>query len=246
MFRFARKVAFEFSFDESRTWLKLNQGQARHIFCWWVSILDQFTRLCTSLAKNPKYVIFFGEHRLHELPVTGHIEALGILDDAIARYRKVIQNVEAVPVTAIATAWEAHRARERPSKLDPTVTKRALRLDDAPPNPKCARADEIVDKSGPLVYTGDQKLMPSPSLGPQDRVCAANARDGFACRHQDCKFIHEKDVTKWPPVAFAAWKKMVDTTPGLSWNPALVEAKVLGLKFTEQNKQVTDPSPSKK
>jgi hypothetical protein len=140
MFRFARKVAFELSSDESRTWLKLNQGQARHIFCWWVSILDQFTRLCTSLAKNPKYVIFFGEHRLPELPVTGHIEALGILDDAIARYRKVIQNVEAVPVTAIATAWEAHRTRERPSKLDPTVTKRALRLDNAPPlSWKCRR-----------------------------------------------------------------------------------------------------------
>jgi hypothetical protein len=246
MFRFARKVAFELSSDESRTWLKLNHGQARPIFCWWVSILDQFTRLCTSLAKNPKYVIFFGEHRHHELPVSGHIEALGILDDAIARYRKIIQNVEAVPVTAIATAWEAHRARERNPKPDPTAPKRTPRLDDALPNPKRVRTDENVDKSGPLVYSGDQKLMPSPSLGPQERICAANARDGYACRHRDCKFIHEKDVTKWPPAAFAAWKKMVDTTPGLSWNPALVEAKVLGLKYTEQTKPFTDPSPSKK
>jgi hypothetical protein len=88
--------------------------------------------------------------------------------------------------------------------------------------------------------------MPSPSLGPQERICAANARDGYACRHRDCKFIHEKDVTKWPPAAFTAWKKMVDTTPGLSWNPALVEAKVLGLKYTEQTKPFADPSPSKK
>jgi hypothetical protein len=39
---------------------------------------------------------------------------------------------------------------------------------------------------------------------------------------------------------------MVDTTPGLSWNPTLVEAKVLGLKYTEQTKLVTDPSPSTK
>lgn len=53
MFRFAHKVAFELSSNNSHTWLKLNQGQTCHIFCWWVSILDQFTCLCTSLAKNP-------------------------------------------------------------------------------------------------------------------------------------------------------------------------------------------------
>jgi hypothetical protein len=234
------------SSDDSRTWLKLNQGQACHIFCWWVSILDQFTKLCTGLAKTPKYVIFFGENRCHKLPVTGHLEALCILDDAIARYRKIVQNVEAVPVTAIATAWDAHRAREHSSKPESTVPKQTLHLDDTLPNTKRARADEPIDKSVPLVYNGDQKLMPSPSLGPQECICAANAHDGFACRHHDCKFIHKKDVTKWPPAALAAWKKMVDTTPGLSWNPALVEAKVIGLKLTEHNKHVTDPSPPKK
>jgi hypothetical protein len=104
MFRFARKVAFELSSDDSRTWLKLNQGQACLVFCWWVSILDQFTRLCTSLAKNPKHILLFGEGKFHTLPVAGHLEALGILDDAMARYHKIIQNVEAVPVTAIVTA----------------------------------------------------------------------------------------------------------------------------------------------
>jgi hypothetical protein len=88
--------------------------------------------------------------------------------------------------------------------------------------------------------------MPSPPLAPQDRICAANAREGFACRHRNCKFIHKKDVNKWPPTAFAGWKKMVDTTPGLSWNPALVEAKALGLKLTKHNKQVMDPSLAKK
>ena len=99
---------------------------------------------------------------------------------------------------------------------------------------------------GPLVYTGNQKLMPSPPLAPQDRICAANAQDSFACRHRDCKFIHKKDVSKWPLAAFTAWKKMVDTTPGLAWNPALVEAKILGLRLMEQNKQVMDPSLTKK
>ena len=81
-----------------------------------------------------------------------------------------------------------------------------------------------------------------PQLAPQDCICTANAHEGIACCYCDCKFIHEKDVTKWPTAAFAAWKKMVDTTPGLMWNPALAEAKVLGLKLTEQNKQVMDPS----
>jgi hypothetical protein len=109
MFRFTHKVAFKLSSDDSHTWLMLNQGQACHVFCWWVSILDQFTRLCTSLAKNPKYVLFFGEGRFHELPVAGHLEALGILNDAVTCYCKIIQNVEAVPVMAIATAWEASR-----------------------------------------------------------------------------------------------------------------------------------------
>ena len=99
---------------------------------------------------------------------------------------------------------------------------------------------------GPFVYTGDQKLMLSPLLGPQECICATNAQDGFTCHHRDYKFIHKKNVTKWPLAAFAAWKKMVDTTPGLSWNPALVEAKVFGLKFTEQNKQVMDTFLPKK
>jgi hypothetical protein len=123
MYRFARKVAFELSSNNSCTWLKLNQGQAHPVFCWWVSILDQFTRLCTSLAKNPKHVLFFGEGRLHELPVAGHHEAIGILDDALARYCKIIQNIEAVPVTVIATAWNANRAKKRSLKTDPSSTK---------------------------------------------------------------------------------------------------------------------------
>jgi hypothetical protein len=93
---------------------------------------------------------------------------------------------------------------------------------------------------------GDQKLMPSPSLVPRDRICAANAHGGFACRHRDCKFIHEKDVTKWPQATFVGWKKMVETTPGLSWNPALVEAKVLGIKLIKQNKQLMDHPQAKK
>ena len=79
MFCFARKVAFKLSSNDSRTWLKLNHGQTCHVFCWWVSILDQFSCLCTSLTKNPKHVLIFVEGRLHELPVTGHQEALGIL-----------------------------------------------------------------------------------------------------------------------------------------------------------------------
>jgi hypothetical protein len=178
--------------------------------------------------------------------MAGHLEALGILDDAVSRYRKIIQNIELVPVTAIATAWEAHRAREHSSKPNLVASKCAPCTDDSLPNPKQTRTEEPVNKSGSLVYTGDQKLMPSPPLGPHDRICTANACDGFACRHHDCKFIYEKDVTKWPPAAFAAWKKMVDTTPGLSWNPALVEVKVLGLKLMEYNKQVMDPSVSKK
>ena len=99
---------------------------------------------------------------------------------------------------------------------------------------------------GPLVYTGDKKLVLSPRLAPQDHTCMANACEGFACCHHGCKFIHKKDVTKRPPLAFAMSKKMVDTTPGFTWNPTLVEAKVLGLKLTEQNKEVINPSLTKK
>ena len=39
---------------------------------------------------------------------------------------------------------------------------------------------------------------------------------------------------------------MVETTPSLSWNPAIVEAKVLGLKLTKNNKQVMEPTLAKK
>jgi hypothetical protein len=104
----------------------------------------------------------------------------------------------------------------------------------------------MVDKSGPLVYTGDQRLMPSPSLQPSDHICAANAPDGYVRRHHNCKFIHEKDVTKWPPNALTEWKKMVETTPGLAWNLALVEPKVIGMKLVSENKQVSASTPLKK
>lgn len=147
---------------------------------------------------------------------------------------------------ATAKAWEANHAKEPPLKSDASATKRAPRANDAYPTPKRRRTNKPVDKSGPLVYTGDQKLMPSPPIAPQGHVCATNAHDGLACHHQDCKFIHKKDVTKWPQAAFTGWKKLVETTPRLSWNPALVKAKVLGLKLTKQNRQVMDPSSVKK
>jgi hypothetical protein len=196
MFCFARKVAFKLSYNDSHTWLKLNHCQTCHVFCWWVSIFDQFSCLCTSLAKNPKHVLFFGEGRLHELPVTGHQEALGILDDALSRYCKIIQNVEMVPVTAIAMAWDANRTKERSPKVNLQATKCSAHADDTNLVPKSEFVEEPVDKSGPLIYTEDQKLMSLPLLAPQDRICAANAHDGYACRHRNCKFIHEKDVTK--------------------------------------------------
>jgi hypothetical protein len=146
---------------------------------------------------------------------------------------------------AIAMAWDANFNSEQSLKSNPAPSKHTPHSDDHQSTPKHTWFDEAVDKSSPLVYTGGQKLMPSPQLAPQDHICTANARDGFACCHCDCKFINEKDVTKWPLAAYAAWKKMVDTTPGITWNPTLVEAKVLGLKFTEQNKQVMDPSLTK-
>jgi hypothetical protein len=39
---------------------------------------------------------------------------------------------------------------------------------------------------------------------------------------------------------------MVDDTDGLAWNPALVDAKVLGLSFTTSNRTATDVSATKK
>jgi hypothetical protein len=66
------------------------------------------------------------------------------------------------------------------------------------------------------------------------------------CRHHNCKFIHEKDVTKWPPNRLAEWKKMVETTPGLAWNPTFVEPKVIGMKLVSENKQVSASTPLKK
>ena len=110
--------------------------------------------------------------------------------------------------------------------------------------PKKARViDPAVDKSGPLVYKGDNKLMPSPPLLLHKRICAAHAREGLGCHHQNCKFIHEKDVTKWPVPSFLAWSELVDKTPGLSWNPTLVGAKALGMKLT---KVVTDAATASK
>jgi hypothetical protein len=247
IYRFARQVAFELSSDDSRTWLKHNPGQARHLFCWWVSILDQFTRLSVGLAKNPKHIMFFGQDRLSALPTSGHEEALQILADAIKRYRKILKNLESVPITAIATAWESHLAKDRAKKPEPTATKRTTfpggDTDALPPKRARTTVDPTVDRSGPLVYTGEAKLMPSPSLPIHERICAAHARDGYACRHQNCKFIHEKDVTLWPVGSFLAWSDLVEKTSGLSWNPALVSAKALGMKLT---KDTTPASPATK
>jgi hypothetical protein len=247
MWRFARKVAFELSAFDSRLWLKHNSAQSRHAFCWWVSILDQFTRLTVTLVRNPKHVLYFGEKRYDDLPSSWHRDAFTILDDAIDRWRKITRNVETVPTTSIATAWETNHVAKADSKRPDGAAKRTKSLeDDKHPAAKKARSDELVDKSGPLVYTGEQRLMPSPSLQPSDRICAANARDGYVCRHHNCKFIHEKDVTKWPPTAFAEWKKMVESTPGLAWNPALVEPKVIGMKLASETKQVSAPTSNKK
>ena len=247
IFRFARQVAFELSSDESRTWLKHNSTQTRHLFCWWVSILDQFTRLSISLAKHPKHVMFFGLGCINELPTTSHSKALSILMDAITRYRKIIKTLESFPITAIASAWDANQARDRSSKTEPGSKKSITgSMEPDPTATKKSHHGETVDKSGPLIYTGDSKLMPSPPLPPGDHICAGFARNGYACRHPNCKFIHERDVTKWPVAAFQSWNDMVSKTPGLSWNPALVYAKTLSLKFTMANKHVTDVPPAKK
>ena len=75
MYQFARQVAFEISMEESCTWLKHNPAQAQPVFCWWVSILDQFTCLCTGFIKNPCHVLMIGEGRLFQLPTGSHKEA---------------------------------------------------------------------------------------------------------------------------------------------------------------------------
>ena len=93
-------------------------------------------------------------------------------------------------------AWDANRAKERSPKNNLQATECSAHTDYTNLVPKSELVEEPVDKSGPLIYTGDQNLMPSPLLAPQDRICAANAHDGYACHHRNCKFIHEKDVTK--------------------------------------------------
>jgi hypothetical protein len=69
------------------------------------------------LGKNTKQIIVFGQGRLNTLPTSGHSKALQILPDAIKRYRKIIKNLESVPVTSISTAWEAHQVKERAAKI---------------------------------------------------------------------------------------------------------------------------------
>ena len=114
---------------------------------------------------------------------------------------------------------------------EPTALKRTAftggDIETQPPKRTCITADPAVDKSGPLVYTGESKLMPLPSLLIHEHICATHAREGYACRHQNCKFIHEKDVTLWSIGSFMAWSDLVDKTPGLSWNPALGGASIL-------------------
>jgi hypothetical protein len=87
--------------------------------------------------------------------------------------------------------------------------------------------------------------MPSPPLPANERICAAYARDGYVCKYSNCRFIHEKDVTKWPAAAFMAWDAMVDTTPGLSWNPIFVGAKTVKLKLSTDNKTAADVTAAK-
>jgi hypothetical protein len=79
MWHFARKVAFELSVFDSRLWLMHNSAQNRHAFCWWVSILDQLTRLTVTLIRNPKHVLYFGEKRYDKLPSSWHGDAFTIL-----------------------------------------------------------------------------------------------------------------------------------------------------------------------
>jgi hypothetical protein len=149
IFQFAWQVAFELSSDESRAWIKHNSGQSHQLFCWWVSILDQFTWLSVSLAKHPKHVMFFGMDRVNELPTGNHAEAMSILGDAIKRYRKIIKNLESVPVTAIATAWEASQARDRSRTPEPgpkKVPSHSGELDTGAS--KKARVGDTIDKAG--------------------------------------------------------------------------------------------------
>ena len=38
-----------------------------------------------------------------------------------------------------------------------------------------------------------------------------------------CKMIHILDITKWPDATFAKWSALVDQTPGLDWNPKVID-----------------------
>ena len=105
--------------------------------------------------------------------------------------------------------------------------------DTLPPKKARVTVDPVVDKSDPLVYTGDSKLMPSPPLPIHECICATHAWEGYVCCHQNCKFIHKKDLTKWPVPSFLASSDLVNKTPGLSWNPALVGAKALSMKLAK-------------
>jgi hypothetical protein len=68
-----------------------------------------------------------------------------------------------VPTTSIATAWVTNHATKADGKCPDGTTKHTKSLDKKKqPATKKVRSDEIVDKSGPLVYMGDQRLMPSP------------------------------------------------------------------------------------
>jgi hypothetical protein len=144
-----------------------------------------------TLICNPKHVIYFGEKWFDDLPTSWHCNAFTILDNANDRWRKITCNMETVPSTSIATAWDTNHATKSDTKR-PDGTSKCYKTpeEDKQPAPKKPRPDKVIDKSGPLIYTGDQKLMPSPLLQPSDCICPANARDGYACRHHNYKFIH--------------------------------------------------------
>ena len=59
---------------------------------------------------------------MSNLPMSGHREAITIIDDALSRYCKIIQNMESVPVTAIAMVWDTNHTRDHAAKTDSSAT----------------------------------------------------------------------------------------------------------------------------
>jgi hypothetical protein len=123
-------VAFELSAYDSRQWLKHNSSQTRHTFCWWVSILDQFTRLTVTLVRNPKQILYFGEKWFDNLPSSLHSNAFTIFDDAVDRWHKITCKVETMPTTSITTAWDTNHTAKHNSKSPNSRAKCNRTLED--------------------------------------------------------------------------------------------------------------------